>query len=128
MSEDHEYVPYKYGRECDASNYCNPRSCFSSLQYNGHHSYDNNELLYWKETKPFNNGCSAHVTGGSYAMGNLALPDHATFLIENTLFGESVSLEAAHHCNVGTTGVLCFPTCEFLFFSLSTCFVRAIAM
>ena len=40
----------------------------------------------------------------------MALPDQATFLIENTVFGRGVSLEANHHCNVGTTGVLCFPT------------------
>lgn len=83
------------------------------IQYNGHHSYDNNNLLYWKETKNFHNGCSAHVTGSSYARGNVALPDQATFLIENTMFGQGVSLEANHHCNVGTTGVLCFPTYMF---------------
>ena len=46
----------------------------------------------------------------SYARGNVALPDQATFLIENALFGQGVSLEANHHCNVGLTGVLCFPT------------------
>ena len=40
----------------------------------------------------------------------MALPDQATFLIENTLFGQGVAFEANHHCNVGTTGVLCFPT------------------
>ena len=80
------------------------------IQYNGHHSYDNNNLLYWKETKNFNNGCSAHITGSSYARGNVALPDQATFLIENTIFGQGVQLEANHHCNVGSTGVLCSPT------------------
>ena len=80
------------------------------IQYNGHHSYDNNNLLYWKETKNFHNGCSAHITGSSYARGNVALPDQATFLIENTIFGQGVQLEANHHCNVGSTGVLCSPT------------------
>mmetsp|Transcript_32276 Transcript_32276/g.67849 ORF Transcript_32276/g.67849 Transcript_32276/m.67849 type:complete len:1275 (+) Transcript_32276:77-3901(+) len=83
------------------------------IQYNGHHSYDSLSSLYWKETKNFQNGCSAHVTSSSYAGGNLALPDQATFLIENTLFGQGVSLEANHHCNVGTTGILCFPTYMF---------------
>ena len=52
----------------------------------------------------FKNGCSAHITGGSYAGGNLALPDQSTFLIEDTFFGDGVSFEANHHCNVGTTG------------------------
>ena len=46
----------------------------------------------------------------SYARGNLGLPDQATFLIENTVFGQGVSLEANHHCAAGLTGVLCFPT------------------
>ena len=39
----------------------------------------------------------------------MALPDQATFILENTLIGEGVKLEANHHCNEGTTGVLCFP-------------------
>jgi len=85
----------------------------SCLKYNGHHSHDNNNILYWKETVNFHNGCSAHLTGGSYSQGNMALPDQATFLIENTVFGHGVSLEANHHCNVGSTGVLCFPTYMF---------------
>jgi hypothetical protein len=79
------------------------------MQYVDHHSYHNNELMYWKETKNFDNGCSAHITGGSYSNGNMALPDQATFIIESTTFGDGVSFEANHHCNVGTTGVLCFP-------------------
>ena len=29
------------------------------IQYNGHHSYGSDNLLYWKETKPFQNECSA---------------------------------------------------------------------
>ena len=49
----------------------------------------------------------------SYARGNLALPDQAMFLIENTSFGQDVSLEANHHFGVGLTGVLCFPTYMF---------------
>ena len=67
----------------------------------------------WKETKNFENGCSAHITGSTYARGNVALPDQATFIIENTQFGNSVSLEANHHCGVGTTGGLCQPTYIF---------------
>lgn len=79
------------------------------IQYNGHNSYDNLNLLYWKETKNFQNGCSAHITDGHYSSGNMALPDMATFIIENTTFGDGVSLEPNHHCNVGITGVLCMP-------------------
>jgi hypothetical protein len=63
----------------------------------------------WKETKNFANGCSAHITGSNYAKGNIALPDQATFIIEHTQFGDSVSLEANHHCGVRSTGGLCQP-------------------
>jgi hypothetical protein len=79
------------------------------IQYANHASIDNNNLIYWKETKNFANGCSAHITGGYYAKGNMALPDQGTFIIEDTTFGDGVMLEANHHCNVGTTGVLCMP-------------------
>jgi len=80
------------------------------LQHYGHYSTDNGELMYWKETKTFENGCGAHIVNGYYSKGNLALPDQATFIIENTVMGEDTMLEANHHCNVGTTGVLCMPT------------------
>ncbi len=66
-------------------------------------------IYSWKETKNFANGCSAHITGSSYARGNMALPDQATFIIENTEFGDGTSLEANHHCGVGYTGGLCQP-------------------
>ena len=46
----------------------------------------------------------------SYAGGGFALPDQATFLIENTVFGEGLTIEANHHCGDGNTGILCFPT------------------
>lgn len=49
------------------------------------------------------------MTGGNYAEGNLALPDQASFIIENTNFGNNAQFEANHHCNEGVTGVLCFP-------------------
>jgi len=86
------------------------------IQYFGHYSYGNLNLIYWKETKNFANGCSAHISGSAYVQGNMALPDQATFIIENTSFGNSVSLEPNHHCNVGTTGVLCFP--QYIFHSV----------
>ena len=66
--------------------------------------------MYWKETKTFENGCGSHLMNGYYAKGNLLLPDQATFIIDNTVIGEDTMLEANHHCNVGTTGVLCMPT------------------
>ena len=74
------------------------------IQYSGHHSYASIELMYWKVTKGFDNGCSAHITGSSYESGNLALPDQSTFIIERSTFGNGVSFEANHHCDVGTTG------------------------
>lgn len=46
---------------------------------------------------------------GYYKNGNIALPDQGTFIIEDTTFDQGVHLEPNHHCNVGTTGVLCMP-------------------
>ena len=80
------------------------------IQHYGHYSIENNNLMYWKETKTFENGCGSHLMNGYYAKGNLLLPDQATFIIDNTVIGEDTMLEANHHCNVGTTGVLCMPT------------------
>ena len=40
----------------------------------------------------------------------MALPDQATFIIDNVVIGDDTRMEANHHCNVGTTGVLCMPT------------------
>lgn len=103
------------------------------IQYNGHQSYDNNNLIYWKETKVsacvdpgvvgsidsfYSNckfsfipldGCSAHITRSAFARGNMAFPDMGTFIIEESSFGEDVTFEPNHHCNVGTTGFLCMP-------------------
>jgi hypothetical protein len=39
----------------------------------------------------------------------MAFPDVGTFIIEDTTFGDDVTFEPNHHCNVGTTGVLCMP-------------------
>ena len=49
---------------------------------------------------------------GYYSGGNLALPDHAAFLMENVHFDGRISLEANHHCNEGVTGVLCRSRCR----------------
>ena len=79
------------------------------MQHRGHVSYNNNNLIYWKETKNFADGCSAHISEGYYAHGTMALPDQSTFIIERTTFDAWVVLEANHHCNVGVTGMLCMP-------------------
>jgi hypothetical protein len=79
------------------------------IQYNRHTSVNNLNLVYWKETKNFANGCASHIVDSYYAKGNLALPDQGTFIIEKTTFGQDVRLESGHHCNVGITGVLCMP-------------------
>ena len=54
------------------------------LQHKGHYSSGNNNLIYWKESKAMEDGCSAHLSGGHYEYGNMALPDQATFIIEDT--------------------------------------------
>ena len=48
----------------------------------GHRSYDSANLMYWKETKNFENGCSTHISGSFFADGNVALPDQSIFIIE----------------------------------------------
>jgi hypothetical protein len=39
----------------------------------------------------------------------MAFPDVGTFIIEESSFGDGVTFEPNHHCNVGTTGFLCMP-------------------
>lgn len=75
------------------------------LQYRFHTSIDNNNLIYWKETKNFQDGCSAHIADSYYGSGNLALPGgHGTFILENMIFNDRVHFESSHHCQVGVTG------------------------
>jgi hypothetical protein len=75
------------------------------LQYRFHSSLDNDNLIYWKDTKNFQDGCSAHLADSYYEKGNMALPGgHGTFIIENTLFHNQVNFESSHHCNSGVTG------------------------
>jgi hypothetical protein len=82
----------------------------NDVQFRGHVSWGNLNNLYWKETANFADGISAHISGGWYADGNLALPDMAGFIIEDSVFTGGVQLETNHHCNVGVTGFLCMPT------------------
>ena len=79
------------------------------IQYMEHTSYANNNLIYWKTSKSFADGCSALFKDSYYSRGNMALPDEGTFLFENVVMDGPVSLEANHHCDVGSTGVLCQP-------------------
>lgn len=79
------------------------------IQYNGHSSFQNLNVMYWKETKSFVDGCSAHVTNSYFANGTMALPDTlGSFIIEHTTL-ENVLMEANHHCGIGVTGLLCMP-------------------
>lgn len=108
------------------------------IQHRGHVSVNNNNLIYWKETKvscihtdilhlhkdqshltPFSysycenqnfaDGCAAHISESYYNGGQMALPDQTTIIMERTTFGGWTYLEANHHCNVGVTGMLCTP-------------------
>ena len=81
-----------------------------NLQYQNHISHNNLNNIYWKVSNDFTDGCSAHLANGDYQDGNMALPDMAAFIIENTIFSGSAKIEAAHHCNVGVTGYICMPT------------------
>jgi hypothetical protein len=81
------------------------------VQYYRHFSFDNANLIYWKETKDFQDGCSAHLSNSFYHGGNLALPGgQGAFIIENVTFTGPTKFEATHHCNEGVTGGLCMPT------------------
>jgi hypothetical protein len=76
------------------------------VAYRRHSAMDSLNLLYYKETKNFADGCSAHVTQSHFRGGNLALPGgHGTFVIEHTHFAGDIHLESSHHC-----GHLCMPT------------------
>lgn len=79
------------------------------IQYRGHVNIDNLNSIYWKETKTFQDGCSAHITDSYYLDGSADMPDAmGAFIIENTTF-ENYGLRANHHCDVGVTGYLCMP-------------------
>jgi hypothetical protein len=83
---------------------------FGDIQFGGHVSLDNSNLIYWKTTKPFADGCAAHLRNAVYRNGYMALPDlGGAFIIENTRFEGSIMMESNHHCGVGTTGILCMP-------------------
>jgi hypothetical protein len=77
------------------------------LQYRFHSSLESLNLIYWKETKNFQDGCSSHMADSYYEKGNLALPGgHGSFILENMVFHNQVNFECDHHCNVGGTGCM----------------------
>lgn len=79
------------------------------IQYKNHVTIDNLNSVYWKETKTFEDGCSAHIIDSYYEDGSADLPDAmGAFIIENTTFN-NYGLRANHHCDVGVTGYLCMP-------------------
>jgi hypothetical protein len=79
------------------------------IQYKNHVTIDNLNSIYWKETKTFQDGCSAHISDSYYEDGSADLPDAmGAFIIENTTFN-NYGLRANHHCDVGVTGYLCMP-------------------
>jgi hypothetical protein len=99
------------------------------VQYRFHTSINNLNLIYWKETRNFKDGCSAHIADLFYDSGNLALPGgHGAFILENMTFNNQVHFESSHHCQSGVTGgrwcdllilvthsvVLCMPTYVFV--------------
>ena len=80
------------------------------IQYKNHAAISTLNLIYWKSTKPFADSCSSHIKGGTFAHGQMALPDApGAFIIEDVVFNDAV-LEANHHCSIGITGILCSPT------------------
>jgi hypothetical protein len=69
------------------------------IQYRYHSSINNLNLIYWKDTKNFQDGCSAHIADSYYEKGNLALPGgHGSFILENMVFNNQIHFESAHHC------------------------------
>lgn len=79
------------------------------IQYRNHVTIDNLNSIYWKETKTFQDVCSAHISESYYEDGSADLPDAmGAFIIEDTTF-KNYGLRANHHCDVGVTGFLCMP-------------------
>jgi hypothetical protein len=79
------------------------------IQYYGHSSMNNLNNIYWKETKSFQDGCSAHISHSYLVNGTMALPDTiGSFIIEYTTL-QQIVLSVNHHCGIGVTGFLCMP-------------------
>ena len=44
---------------------------YGDIKYANHASFDCNNLMYWKTTKTFADGCSAHIQGSFFENGNM---------------------------------------------------------
>ena len=107
-------MPTRVVRNVDWANAFVGTYNMGDVQFEDHVSVDNQEAIYWKETKSFADGCAAHVKGGTFVGGNMALPDGTAFIIEEAAFRGDLRFEANHHCGEnGNTGALCSPTYIF---------------
>lgn len=115
---DDRGLPQVVSYNVDYSNVFVGQYSLGDIQYRHHTSIFNNNLIYWKETKNFANGCSSHVKDSWWQGRNgngVALPGgHGTVIFENVVFTGHINFESSHHCNIGTTGVLCMPTYLFV--------------
>ena len=55
------------------------------VQYLRHVALDSHNLLYWKTSKDFADGCSSHLLGGRYSNGHVAFADQGAFRMERAL-------------------------------------------
>eukprot|EP01097_Dermamoeba_algensis_P002778 TRINITY_DN2100_c0_g1_i1.p1 TRINITY_DN2100_c0_g1~~TRINITY_DN2100_c0_g1_i1.p1 ORF type:complete len:1249 (-),score=295.24 TRINITY_DN2100_c0_g1_i1:103-3849(-) len=111
-------VPHTIIGNVDYDNVFVGQYSLGDIQYRNHASLNNLNLIYWKETKNFADGCSSHILDSYYegsGGSNVALPGgHGTFIFENVKFSGWITFESSHHCNIGVTGVLCMPTYVFV--------------
>jgi hypothetical protein len=85
------------------------------IQFAQHTSFDNDNLLYWKDTKNFADGCSSHHIDNTFqGPGIMQLPDGAaTTIFERSTFKGDLYFQANHHCGLGISGMLCNPVYMF---------------
>jgi len=81
------------------------------IQFSRHTSFDSSNILYWKDTKNFADGCSSHHVDNIFqGPGIMQLPDGAaTVIFERNTFKGNILLQANHHCGLGVSGMLCNP-------------------
>lgn len=80
------------------------------VQFRNHVAKSSNCLIYHKETKNFNDGCSAHFKNYYLEDGAALLASGlGTQIFEDATFVGRFSFESNHHCSEGVTGVLCNP-------------------
>ena len=75
----------------------------ADMQFEKHTSIECNNGIYWKNTKNFADGCSAHIRNDFFLDTHLAMPDASAFIVQDTVFKGRTDLESGHHC-----GALCF--------------------